>query len=109
MVTDEAMSIVRDPVPVTYITRRAAPVNFSSVPPAPEPAPRRTTPLAVMRRTPPSWKVPAFSTTAPRKPSASGLPPTMSMAPWMAAVSSLPDGPSVTAAGTSGSGTPPPR
>jgi hypothetical protein len=84
------------------------PVSWISVPPAPEPLPRRTTPLALIVCVVALWNLPGPRRTAPRKPLASGRRETSSMAPWMAAVSSPPDGMSVAFTGTSGMATPPP-
>jgi hypothetical protein len=50
-----------------------------------------------------------MSSTAPRTSFTSGRAATLAMAAWMAAVSSPPDGATVSATGTTGRATPPPR
>jgi hypothetical protein len=80
----------------------------TSLPPSPEPLPRRTTPLAVMLRVPVARYCPGARSTAPRDPFISGRRATASSAAWMTAVSSPPDGLTISTAGTFGSATPPP-
>src|SRR2546429_4058693 len=85
-----------------------SPVRVTVVPPAADPDPRSTTPLAPMASGTDDENIPGPSTTAPRKPPDSDRFDTVSMAAWMAAVSSPPEGFTATAIGTVGSATPPP-
>ncbi len=80
----------------------------TTVPLAPVPRPRRTTPLAAILIAVAIVYFPAFRSTAPRTPLASGRAETASMAAWIALVSSPPEGATVLATGTVGRGTPPP-
>jgi hypothetical protein len=80
-----------------------------TVPSRPAPLPRRTTPLAPMVSVLADRYRPARRRTAPRTPLTRGRADTVLMAAWIAAVSSAPEGPIVSATGTMGMGTPPPR
>src|SRR5215470_9854752 len=68
-------AVAGEPEPA-ILTARLTPDVLISVPPVPEPLPRRTTPLAVMVRVLLMWKVPAARRTAPRKPPEIGIPET---------------------------------
>jgi hypothetical protein len=109
MVALLAASSVRVPAPWKIMNRWGVPPSWISVPPAPEPLPRMTTPLAAAVMVLLVWNLPGASSTAPRTPFTSGFCETWSMAARMAAVSSAPEGDTVAATGTTGSGTPPPR
>ncbi len=96
------------PVPEMEKASCGEPVRVITVPPVPDPLPRRTTPEVVMFSVCATENAPAARSTAPRSPPVSGSLETASMAPWMAAVSSAPLGFTVIATGTSGIATPPP-
>jgi hypothetical protein len=97
------------PLPAMTMAVRGEPPICSTVPPAPDPLPRRTTPEVEMVIAPSTRKVPAARRTAPRMPPEAGSLDTASMAAWMAGVSSLPpDGCTVCRTGTPGMATPPP-
>src|SRR5688500_10258284 len=77
------------PLPRTMAERwcGVSPTMRRTVPVVPSPTPRRTTPDLLTRNTPLIWYVPAFRTSAPRMPLASGVRlPTASSAAWMRAV-----------------------
>src|SRR5262245_5337002 len=69
----ELPTVCQEPAPRMLIARWGAPVMLITVPPAPEPLPRSTTPPVVIFREPLQLKVPGASNTAPRNPFASGF------------------------------------
>lgn len=105
---ETGLLVVAEPLPVIEMNRNGVPLTLTTVPAGPEPLPRSTTPLSLMPSEPVTRHVPGRSRTAPRKPFTSGSAETRVRAARMAAVSSPPEGPRVSATGTAGSGTPPP-